>query len=55
MRRLWRQMGDRSYFYFYPLLSEYMTYRAIDAPRMSRVWTWDDASRIVHYMDQHLM
>ena len=55
MRRLWRSMGQMSYQYFYPLLDDFMTYQAIDKPRLLRLWTWDDSSRIVNMMSVHLM
>lgn len=54
MRRLWRTMGSMSYQYFYPLLDDFMTYQAIDKPRMLRLWTWDDSTRIVNMMTIHL-
>ena len=55
MRRLWRTMGGMSYQYFYPLMDDFMTYQAIDKPRMLRLWTWDDSTRIVNFMSLHLL
>ncbi len=55
MRRLQRTMGNMSYQYFYPLLEDFMTYQAIDKPRLLRMWTWDDSSRIVNMMSVHLL
>ena len=55
MRRLWRTMGGLSYQYFYPLLDDFMTYQAIDRPRLLRLWTWDDSTRIANLMTVHLM
>ncbi len=55
MRRLWRIMGPMSYQYFYPLLGDFMTYQAIDRPRAQRLWTWEDSTRIVNYLNLHLL
>ena len=55
MRRMWRQMGQMSYLYFYPLLDDYMTAKSMDRPKMHRLWTWDDSSKIVNFMTLHLM
>ncbi len=55
MRRLWRTMGGLSYQYFYPLLDDFMTYQAIDKPRLLRLWTWDDSTRIANFMTVHLL
>ena len=55
MRRLWRSMGGLSYQYFYPLLDDFMTYQAIDKPRLLRLWTWDDSTRIANFMSAHLL
>ena len=54
MRRLWRTMGGLSYQYFYPLLDDFMTYQAIDKPRLLRLWTWEDSTRIANLMTTHL-
>ena len=43
-------MGGMSYQYFYPLLDDFMTYQAIDKPRLLRMWTWDDSTRIANMM-----
>ena len=53
MRRLWRSMGTCSYNYFYPLLDDYMASAAMDKPKSLRLWTWDDASKIVNFMTVH--
>ena len=55
MRRLWRQMGPLSYQYFYPLMDDFMNSAALDRPKMLRMWTWDDSSRIVNFVSLHLM
>ena len=55
MRRLWRQMGGLSYNYFYPLLDDFTTAQSVDTPRLLRTWTWDDSSRIVNFMNLHLL
>ena len=55
MRRLWRTMGGLSYQYFYPLLEDFMTYQAIDKPRLLRLWTYDDSTRIANMMTLHLI
>ena len=44
-----------AYNYFYPLLDDYMTSCAMDKPKMLRMWTWDDSSKIVNFMTMHLM
>ena len=31
-----------------------MRQRAVDAPRMNRLWTWKDSSIIVHFYELHL-
>ncbi len=55
MRRLWRQLGGLSYNYFYPLLDDFSNAQAVDKPRLLRTWTWDDSSRIVNFMNLHLL
>ena len=55
MRRLWTQMGQMSYLYFYPLMDDYMCAQAMDRPKMTRLWTWDDSTKIVNFMTMHLM
>ena len=47
-------MGQMSYLYFYPLMDDFMTAQAMDKPKMFRMWTWDDSSRIVNFMTLHL-
>ena len=32
-----------------------MTYQAIDKPRLLRLWTWDDSTRIANFMTVHLL
>ena len=54
MRRLFRQMGQMSYLYFYPLMDDFMTAQAMDKPKMLRMWTWDDSTKIVNFMSLHL-
>ena len=51
LTRLGRQMGHLSFNYFYPLMDDYMRQRAVDAPRMNRLWTWKDSSIIVHFYE----
>ena len=53
MRRLWRQMGQMSYQYFYPLLDDYMSSAALDKPKAGRLWAWDDASKIANFLTVH--
>ena len=55
MRRLWRQLGGLSYNYFYPLLDDFNSAQVVDRPRLLRTWTWDDSSRIVNFMNLHLL
>ena len=54
LRRLWRTMGPMSFQYFYPLMDDYMNATAMDKPKMLRMWTWDDSTRIVNFMTLHL-
>ena len=51
MKRLFRIMDYNGLSYAYPLLDDYMRGQAIDQPRMFRLWTWDDSSRIVAFLD----
>ena len=53
LKRLWRQMGPLSYQYFYPLMDDYMQANTMDKPKMIRLWTWDDSSKIVNFIDCH--
>ena len=53
MRTIWRQMGPMSYQYIYPLMDDYMNAAAMDRPKMLRMWTWDDSTRIVNFMTLH--
>ena len=55
MRRLWRSMGTCSYNYFYPLLDDYMQSAAMDKPKVLRMWTWDDSTRIANFMTTNMM
>lgn len=32
-----------------------MANAAMDRPKMLRMWTWDDSTRIVNFMTLHLM
>ena len=48
-------MGGLSYNYFYPLLDDFTTAQSVDKPRLLRTWTWDDSSRIVNFMNLHLL
>ena len=48
-------MGGMSFNYFYPLLDDYMTMSAIDKPRNLRLWTWEDSSKIVNFVNLHLI
>ena len=48
-------MGTSSFNYFYPLLDDYMSSQAMDKPKMLRMWSWDDSSRIVNFFTVHLM
>ena len=59
-------MGPMSYQYFYvsgllliyslqPLMDDFMQAQAMDKPKMLRMWTWDDSTRIVNFMTMHLM
>ena len=47
-------MGQMSYLYFYPLMDDFMTAQVMDKPKMLRMWTWDDSTKIVNFMTLHL-
>ena len=47
-------MGQMSYLYFYPLMDDFMSAQAMDKPKMFRMWTWEDSTRIVNFMTLHL-
>ena len=47
-------MGPMSYLYFYPIMDDFMTSYAQDRPKMLRMWTWDDSSKIANFMTLHL-
>ena len=47
-------MGPMSFQYFYPLMDDYMTAMATDKPKMLRMWSWDDSTKIVNFMTLHL-
>ena len=53
MRRLWRILGANSYMYVQPLMTDYMKQYKVDSPRINRLWTWKDASKIVEYFRDH--
>ena len=36
-------------------MDDFMSAQAMDKPKMFRMWTWDDSSRIVNFMTLHLM
>ena len=36
-------------------MDDFMQAQAMDKPKMLRMWTWDDSSRIVNFMTLHLM
>ena len=46
-------MGPNCWQYFYPLLDDFMRAQAVDKPRMNRLWTWEDSSKIVNFMTLH--
>ena len=68
LKRLWRSMGNLSYLYFYvsfytkffiliylqPVADDFFKTHNMDKPRMLKMWTWDDSSRIVNFMDEHI-
>ena len=54
MKRMFRQLGPMSYLYFYPLMDDFMTGYVMERPKMFRLWTWDDSSKIVDFMTLHL-
>ena len=35
-------------------MDDYMSACAMDKPKMLRMWTWDDATKIVNFMSLHL-
>ena len=34
-------------------MDDYMDSMATDRPKFGRIWAWDDASKIVNFMDMH--
>ena len=54
MRRLWRALGARSFKHSYESMGEYMKMFSIDSNRTMRVWTWQDATRIVEFYNLHM-
>ena len=49
MKRLWRTLQTNAYPYIYPIMDDYMKQHRVDSPRVNRLWTWRDASKIVDY------
>ena len=49
MRRLWRTMGQTGYRYIYPIMDDYLKQHRVDSPRVGRLWTWTDSTKIVNY------
>ena len=37
-----------------PLLDDYFQNRSIDTPRMLRLWTWEDSTKMVNFLNQEL-
>ena len=35
-------------------MDDFMAAQAMDKPKMLRMWTWDDSSKIVNFMTMHL-
>ena len=54
LRRLYRTLGASSYLHVYPIMEDYLKQVRLDGPRVDRVWTWKDATRIVEYYRQHV-
>ena len=46
-------MGPMGYQYFYPLMDDFMRAQAMDKPKMHRMWTWEDSTKIVNFMTLH--
>jgi len=55
IKRLWKAMGPISFPYFYPLMDDYFKRRVIDSPRSGRLWTWEDSSKMVAFVDSEVM
>ena len=55
MKRLHRIMPNNGFLYFYPLLDDYNSQKSIESVRAHRLWTWQDSSKIVAFVDMHLM
>lgn len=49
MRRLWRTMPGTAFNHMYPLMDDYFQSYYVDSPRVNRLWTWGDATKIVDY------
>lgn len=39
----------------YPLMDDYMQSYYVDSPRVNRLWTWQDATKIVNFYDLFTM
>ena len=38
-----------------PLMDDYMSAMAVDRPKMLRLWTWEDSSKIVAFLNINIM
>ena len=36
-------------------MDDFMASNSMDKPKMTRLWTWDDSSKIVNFMTLYLM
>mmetsp|Transcript_11453 Transcript_11453/g.10114 ORF Transcript_11453/g.10114 Transcript_11453/m.10114 type:complete len:146 (-) Transcript_11453:25-462(-) len=53
MRRMWRAMGSNSYSYIYNIMDDYLKQHRVDSPRIGRMWTWKDSTKIADFFKEH--
>ncbi|CAI2381808.1 unnamed protein product [Moneuplotes crassus] len=53
MNKLWRILQSNAYPYMYTIMDDYLTHSRIDNPRVMRLWTWRDSTRIVEFVREH--
>ncbi len=53
MKRLWRTLQTNAYPYVYTIMDDYLKQHRIDNPRVNRLWTWRDSSKMVDYIREH--
>ena len=46
---------DLTLFSIQPLLDDYMSAAAMDRPKMQRLWSWEDSTRMANFITLHMM